>query len=107
MTKLADILNVRYGASQTCPKCGGDNPSGLQLPDRCVWCGPYGIDKEWKQLANKAPETERWMGFPKNILTIVVGVETMMLLNQDINKAGVKICTKCIYRLLWNYRSSS
>ena len=43
-------MEVKLGAPQTCPKCKGENPSGLNLPERCVWCGPHGINKQWKEL---------------------------------------------------------
>jgi hypothetical protein len=31
-------MEPKLGAPQTCPKCGGSNPSGLSLPEQCVWC---------------------------------------------------------------------
>ena len=43
---IADIMSTRLGAPQTCPKCKGENPSGLNLPEQCRWCGPHGIDKQ-------------------------------------------------------------
>jgi chromosome segregation ATPase len=31
-------MEPKLGAPQTCPVCGGSNPSGLSLPKQCVWC---------------------------------------------------------------------
>ena len=40
--------DTKYGASQTCPNCGYSNPSGFKLPERCLWCSPYGTKHEYK-----------------------------------------------------------
>ena len=37
-----DVMEVKIGAPQKCPECGSSNPSGLSLPERCLWCGPTG-----------------------------------------------------------------
>ena len=29
---------IKLGTPQTCPKCNGQNPSGLDLPRECIWC---------------------------------------------------------------------
>jgi chromosome segregation ATPase len=31
-------MEPKLGAPQYCPVCGGNNPSGLRLPEQCVWC---------------------------------------------------------------------
>ena len=34
-------LNMRLGAPQKCPRCGGMNPSGFHNVEDCRWCGKY------------------------------------------------------------------
>jgi hypothetical protein len=31
-------MEPKLGAPQYCPVCGGNNTSGLRLPEQCVWC---------------------------------------------------------------------
>ena len=36
--KLKDMMDIKLGAEQTCPRCKGYNSSGLKLPEECTWC---------------------------------------------------------------------
>ena len=38
MESKKSVYEVKLGAPVTCPKCGGTNPSGTQVPSNCRWC---------------------------------------------------------------------
>ena len=48
---MSSLHDTKFGAPQLCPDCGHSNPSGLPLPERCMWCGPYGTKHEIKELS--------------------------------------------------------
>ena len=33
-----NILDIKLGSQQICPLCNSYNPSGLKLPEKCLWC---------------------------------------------------------------------
>jgi len=52
------IMNeIKLGAPQQCPVCGHSNPSGLPLPERCMWCGPTGEKYRIQEMFHKGVES--------------------------------------------------
>jgi hypothetical protein len=55
---------IKYGATQTCPKCLMDNRSGLILPEQCQWCNGTGQVNglrlaHWRQLSSYVHDRDR------------------------------------------------